>query len=79
MKYISTEKLGFIIFDDHNSHSTIAEAVLTHGDELLSAGFVTLRNDQLVAYGKSDSVGMSSLPTDTEAIIRHLNGLRKVW
>jgi hypothetical protein len=79
MKYISTEKLGFIIFDDHTSHRVIAEAVLTHGDELFSAGFVTLRNDQLVAYGKSDSVNMSSLPTDTEAIIRHLNNLRKGW
>jgi hypothetical protein len=79
MKYISTEKLGFIIFDDRTSHRVIAEAVLTHGDELLSAGFVTLRNDQLVAYGKSDSVNMSSLPTDTEAIIRHLNNLRKGW
>jgi hypothetical protein len=79
MKYISTEKLGFIIFDDHTSHCVIAEAVLTHGDELLSAGFVALRNDQLVAYGKSDSVNMSSLPTDTEAIIRHLNNLRKGW
>jgi hypothetical protein len=79
MKYISTEKLGFIIFDDHTSHRVIAEAVLTHGDELLSAGFVTLRNDQLVAYGKSDSVNMSSLPTDTEALNRHLNNLRKGW
>ena len=79
MKYISTEKLGFIIFDDHTSHRVIAKAVLTHGDELLSAGFVTLRNDQLVAYGKSDSVNMSSLPTDTEAIIRRLNNHRKGW
>jgi hypothetical protein len=66
MKYIRTENLGFVIFQDHIEHLQMARRVMSATDQILSAGMIRSK-DGGICYGKSVSLGKIALKEDSEA------------
>lgn len=65
MKYIRTSE-GFTVWPE-NTNVCHAHQARMSGQKVISAGFVMLNEitEQFNCHGKSESLGMSSLPEDT--------------
>lgn len=76
LKYVRHSEAGFVVwpknYDEvHHAHigRLLERNVNLAPGRLLSAGFVEFGADGLPkCYGKSESLGMSSLPEDTDAL-----------
>ena len=66
LKYIRT-KTGFTIWPDMTRvyHKHMANM---NGEEIISAGFCRYTGTEFVCYGKSESLGISSKPEDSQAL-----------
>lgn len=67
LKYIRTAS-GFVIWADmtHTYHAHMARLI---SEPVLSAGFCAVNMDQkLRCYGRSESLGITSHPSDTEQL-----------
>lgn len=66
-KYIRFQNIGFVIWPttDQLWHSHVARSVK---DIPVSAGFVVFFGDEVKCYGRSESMGMSSLPEDSKLL-----------
>jgi hypothetical protein len=68
MKYIRFKENGFLVFSDVFSHATMAEAIPR--DIPISAGSLKcceeFDNGKPILNGQSYTLGLKSLPTDTE-------------
>lgn len=53
-----------IIFSEMLTHSTIADVFKSTGMKVVSAGFMTVGNDQANCFGSSESVGLKSRGQD---------------
>lgn len=61
-KYIRTKE-GFVLFPDNYCHAEIA------GDrDIVSAGFIVACNGEMYCTGESLSLGIESMPEDTELL-----------
>jgi hypothetical protein len=65
MKYIRTERLGFVLFGEWHNHDDMARKLCPNGvQEVLSAGFVSM-DAEPECYGKSVSLDLSASARDT--------------
>jgi hypothetical protein len=71
-KYIRTKQEGFILWSarDLVTHAEMARKLCKGRDDTISAGFVS---HKLECFGESLSLGLSSLPSDTEDLTRQLD------
>lgn len=71
-KYVRFGEYGFILWPKTEliSHRQIAAQVEYRG--VISAGFVTFKNGIPSCYGESFSLGISSLPEDSEELKKQL-------
>lgn len=75
MKYVRHNIAGFILWPDATElyHAHVgAEAIRRCGGHVISAGFVQLRYDMVICGGKSESLGIASLPEDTRVLSEQL-------
>lgn len=74
LKYIKTQNLGMIIFPNNRmDHSQMWDLVGGENDVLISAGFVSCGNEDVMScYGESFSLKVSSLSEDTVTLRRML-------
>jgi len=76
MKYVHHSSVGFILWPrtDLLFHSHVADAVrLRARGHIVSAGFATIEDGKVCCYGESESLGMSSLPTDSSDLAKQLH------
>jgi len=65
MKYIIAANDEVIIFSDSICHKDVADAM---GIPVKSAGFFYVSDRQPLCYGKSESLGIGSQPSDSDQI-----------
>ena len=73
MKYIRFKYAGFVVFEETQTHKSIAKRFPT--DEIESAGFVsgTFDKEYLGCHGESTTLNVSSKPNDSEWLYRRLS------
>lgn len=73
MKYINFKYAGFVIFEQSQNHSDIAEKFPM--DEVESAGFVSmsLDEDQVGCHGDSMTLKTKPAPSDASMLYRRLS------
>lgn len=75
-KYVRHSKLGFILWSDMNDiwHKHIGEWIVArYGGKIISAGFVQVEPDtEVICFGKSESLGISSDSEDSELLKKQL-------
>lgn len=57
-----------VIFPEHATHSDIAIAIFGDEDYVLGAGFVSVQDDGVSVYGRSDSLGIKARVEDNKYI-----------
>lgn len=73
-KYIRIENVGIILFPDQNllTHKNIGEQIENCGLTIISAGFANIHAGEVRCFGESISLGIGSIPIDTEILARQL-------
>ena len=75
-KYVRHSELGFILFPKMEAlwHSHVGRFLLQKGGTLVSAGFVSFRDNGLPkCYGYSESLDLHSKEEDTALLIQQLD------
>lgn len=77
LKYVFWESYGFITWPNSDKvwHSMMVQAFHKKLGLPTSAGFIRMTKDGPECYGRSESLGLDSLPTDT-AMYRWLHGYK---
>jgi len=74
-KYIHFSRIGFILWPDTDSLAHADVALAAASDGVVSAGFVEFsRSKSPHCFGRSDSLGIASKPTDSEDLAAQLYG-----
>lgn len=73
MKYIKIEGGEFITFPDIVIHAELAKCI-PNSVGIVSAGFVAVIGGKSYCVGSSESLGLDSLPEDTEELEKWLMG-----
>lgn len=72
MKYLRLDDNTFVIWQENTEvhHSRMAQLYAKYEEVVKSAGFVTFnfQQEKFLCHGKSESLGKSSLPEDTDLI-----------
>lgn len=73
-KYVRHSEIGFVVWPTTDAlwHSHVGRLLRTAGGKLLSAGFCRIHPEGAECYGMSESLGMSSIPGDSEALTKQL-------
>ena len=75
LKYVNHDKVGFVLWPrtDKLFHSHVGGMLLIRANgRILSAGFATISQGMVRCHGKSESLGIPSLPSDTEDLAKQL-------
>jgi hypothetical protein len=75
MKYVRHEDTGFVLWPSTHAlwHSDVGDTIIKkRGGKIISAGFARIRNGKAVCYGMSESLNISSMDGDTEALNKQL-------
>lgn len=81
MKYVRHSVIGFVMWPktDRLWHSHVGALLNRAGGKIISAGFVTSTDGVVVCHGKSESLGISSIPGDTEALAAQFGLITPKW
>ena len=73
-KYVRHSTLGFVLWPmtDEIWHQHVGRLLAREAGAILSAGFAEMYDGSVSCYGKSESLGISSDPTDTDALAKQL-------
>jgi hypothetical protein len=74
LKYVRHSTFGFILWPAGTDlwHAHVGRMVERVGGKVVSAGFTDLSDGTVFCYGKSEFLGMSSLPEDTALLAAQL-------
>ena len=75
LKYVRHETVGFILWPrtDDLWHAHVGQTVRARaGGKIISAGFASVAGGDVACWGTSESLGISSIPGDSEALAEQL-------
>ena len=61
MKFIKTEKLGFVIFENRIDHCKMRDNILSADDKIISAGAIYCADEMMISCG-GESMTLSIRP-----------------
>lgn len=74
MKYIRLSGIGFATWPETDElwHAHVGNAARREGCEIVSAGFVAIRNGVVHCHGRSESLSIGSRPDESAALAQQL-------